>query len=663
MRSLSLNLSIPSSAPSAPYQVVDAGEKMQFDELGNAYLPISSHTPTRRFTYEKTILVQSVARSTPALPGSYSVPSQYGVFTLATNRTQSGDEGIRRLAQNVTAGAQTPFEKVALLAIYVNRNMRYESGMVGQEKDALWVKQNMYGVCTEYSTLFIALCRSIGIPARYATGYVYSDLYRSWMGHAWAEAYVGQWVPVDPTWFEVGALDAMHIEESKSAEFAGRNTVSATVSGPGVRLEWDTGAKTGAIAGNIKTLGVEYSAPFGAFELSAADLNLSSGGSTVAYLAMNGTDYRVVPLSLAGCTGGQIVSLDEGEKYMVLQPGRLSVVAWQINASGSLPPGYAYSCPLTLNSPYLAPRTITIGVNPGEKPLPGFTASISSGSVAPGKGNSVLLRLPYQREGEVFTAILPDGVYRTVAGGPAAEIPFISQAAGSVPVYVAGSRGGSALLGYSSGGNSSAVSIDSFTLPGVLVAGSPATAQAVLSAKSYPADVMVEFVFAGEPQHSAGILEGPSQFSFNFTPRSAGAASAQVSASSSGLAISSSRISSVLPPPSISVDSVETLYIDGVLYTRISFLCAGNFSSPVATVRGASYAADGPVVAALPLGKQELHIAWSDAAGNRHSRTEKITVSQPSLPSALAGGVRSAGGCPLALIFLSVAFVPFIFRR
>ena len=663
IRSLALNLSIPSSAPSAPYQVVDAGEPMQFDADGNAYLAISSQGTTRRFTYSKKISVQSVARSTPTLPRSYSVPSQYSSYLLATSRTQSDDDGMRKLAQQVTSGAQTPFEKVALLAIYVNKNMRYESAMVGQEKDALWVKQNMYGVCTEYSTLFIALARSIGIPARYATGYVYSDVFKSWMGHAWAEAYIGQWVPVDPTWFEVGALDAMHIEESKSAEFIERNTVSATVSSDGVRLEWDTGAKSGAFAGNIKTQGIEYSGRSDAFQFSAVDYNLSSGSSTIAYLAMNGTDYRVVPLSLAGCTGGKTIMLDEGEKYLILQPGKLSVVAWQLNASSSLQPGYIYSCPLTLNSPYLSHRTLTIGVNPAAQPLPDFTASLASDSVAPGKGNSVLLRLPWQRQGETFTVVLPDGVHSAKAGSAAAEIPFSSQAAGSVLAYVAGSRGGSAVLGYSSGGNASTVSIDSFALPDVLVAGSASSAQANLSAKSYPLDVMVEFIFAGEAQQAVGRLEGPSSFSFNFTPSSPGAASARVSASSSGSQSSSNRVASVLMRPALSVDKVESLYINGTLYTRITFLPAGDPASPTATVEGASYSAASPLVVRLPLGKQELRLAWSDAAGNSYSSVEKITVSQPSLSNALTSGVRSAGGCPLALIFLSVAIVPFIFKR
>lgn len=55
------------------------------------------------------------------------------------------------------------------------------------------------GDCTEFSDLFVALCRAKGIPARVIYGYTtsWSDTPK----HAWVEAYTKQygWVPFDPT--------------------------------------------------------------------------------------------------------------------------------------------------------------------------------------------------------------------------------------------------------------------------------------------------------------------------------------------------------------------------------------------------------------------------------------------------------------------------------
>ncbi|MFA6908200.1 MAG: transglutaminase-like domain-containing protein [Candidatus Micrarchaeia archaeon] len=642
--SLQMNLSVPSSAP---YQIVEAGEMMKFDSDGNGYLAISAANPPNPFTYSRRIGVQSVARATYSLPENYSVPPEYKKFSSATSRTQSGDEGMRRLAENITAGARTPFEKVALLAIYVNRNMRYQENMVGQEKDALWVKGNMYGVCTEYATLFTALARSIGIPVRYVSGYVYSDKFSSWMGHAWAEAYVGKWVPVDPTWFEVGALDAMHIEESKYAEFASRDSLSASVSRQGVALDWDTGEKNGAVVGNIETVKAAYEKPYSDFTFDSPAHTLAPGGTTIAYLSMKGADYRVISLSLAGCVGAKSVLLDESERYLILEPGKASVAVWQLNASSSLPKGYLYTCPITLNSPYLERRTLSVVIDPSLQAPSPFEASLRESTVAPGQENSVLLRVPRQLRGKGFVAVLPDGVYSAQAEGASAEIPFSSNAAGFVPVYVAGEGGGLSILNYSSGA-ASGISIGSFAVPSPLVAGKASSAQASISSTSYPADITLDFSLGGQSSQVVGRLAAPASFTFNFTPDAPGTYAARLSVSSPGSSAEENRLAVVEAAPMLAIDKVGTAYSNGTLYASVSFLSTGSPLAPAASVEGATYPASAPLVLALPVGRHTVALSWSDAAGNQYSSSEQITVSQPSPFSASS----PAQGCPLAAALL-----------
>ena len=655
IHSLQMNISVPSSTP---YQIVEAGELMKFDSNGNGYLSLSTSNPPNPFTYSKKITVQSVARTTPSLPDSYNVPSNYTQFISATSRTQSSNAGMRKLAENITSSAQTPFEKVALLAIYVNRNMKYDENMVGQEKDALWVKDNLYGVCTEYSTLFTALARSIGIPVRYISGYVYSDKFSSWMGHSWTEAYVGKWVPVDPTWFEVGSLDAMHIEESRHSEFIHRDAVSASVSRAGVELEWDTGEKTGATAGNIETVKATYGEPYSNFTLDSSASELAPGGATIAYLSMKGSDYRVIPLSLLGCSGAESILLDESERYLILEPGKTSALAWQLNASSSLPNNYIYTCPLTLNSPYLERRTLSIRVDPTQQSPSSFEASLHDNSVLPGQENSVLLRLPRQLRGKEFTAVLPDGVFSIVASGTTAEIPFTSDETGRVAVYVAGAGGGAYVLHYDSGAPSG-ISLDSFSLPDLLVSGKIAYAQANISAPSYPAEIELDFIFGDQSQQIIGKLTAPTSYAFNFTPSSPGTVGARLVARSGSDQNEENHVSVVLAAPTLSVDKIETSYSNGTLYAKISFVSSGTAVSPAATVAGSTYSASSPITLALPLGTHTLSLSWSDEAGNKYFASEEITISQPDI---LSAAVAPAQGCPLALIFLSVAFIPFAFK-
>jgi len=649
INSLHMNVSVPSSTS---YQIVEAGEVMTFDSIGNGYLAISSSNPSNPFTYSKRITVQSVARTTPSLPESYSVPSDYQQYISATDRTQSNDAGMRRLAENITASAETHFEKVALLAIYVNRNMKYQENMVGQEKDALWVKQNMYGVCTEYSTLFSALARSIGIPVRYISGYVYGEKFSNWMGHSWTEAYVGKWVPVDPTWFEVGALDAMHIEESRSAEFIHPDAISASVSRSGVELEWDTGEKSGANAGNIETINVTYNKPSSDFILDSAARDLAPGDTTIAYLAINGTDYRGIPVSLVGCVGSASVLLDESERYLILEPGKTSTLVWQLNASSSLPSNYIYSCPLTLNSPYLEHRTLTIWVNPAQQASPTFDASLHESEAPPGQENSVLLRIPRSLRGKKFTAVLPDGVYSAKPETATAEIPFSTQSVGNVPVYVAGESGGMAQLRYSSGA-ASGIDIAAFSLPALLVAGKPALAQANISASSYPAEITLDFSFGSQSEQIVGKLTAPTLFTFNFTPDTPGAYTARLNASSKDSSFEENQISTVAAAPMMAIDKVETMYSNGTLYTTVSFLQTGSPLSPQVSVAGSAYNASTSLVLALPFGEHPLSLSWSDESGNNYSSSEQITVSQPSMLSA----ATSPKGCPLATALLFTVLI------
>jgi hypothetical protein len=74
--------------------------------------------------------------------------------------------------------------------------------------NALQVLQTRRGDCNEHTQLYVALARAIGLPARITTGlaYVRGKFYY----HAWPEVWLGEWVPVDPTFGQFPA-DAAHL--------------------------------------------------------------------------------------------------------------------------------------------------------------------------------------------------------------------------------------------------------------------------------------------------------------------------------------------------------------------------------------------------------------------------------------------------------------------
>jgi transglutaminase-like putative cysteine protease len=66
---------------------------------------------------------------------------------------------------------------------------------------AVWALQKKVGDCTEFSDLFVTLCRANNIPARTCEGYLIGKAARDdTLKHDWAEVYMGKygWVSFDP---------------------------------------------------------------------------------------------------------------------------------------------------------------------------------------------------------------------------------------------------------------------------------------------------------------------------------------------------------------------------------------------------------------------------------------------------------------------------------
>ncbi len=361
--SLSMNLSVPSNLP---YQKVQSAQEPRKDANGNSYFLITAKGPNDFFSYSRQIAVQVLARETASLPENYSTPAEYSKYLPPTARTQSADPEIKKYAAAATEGAKTPFEKVARLAMFTNSLITYDESVVGQKKDARWVLDNRRGVCVEYATLFVALARASGIPARYVAGYAYSEKFNGWLGHAWAEAYVGEWVPVDPTWFEAGSLDALHIESGKYPEYANEQNLAATVSSQYSKLKWLTSNSGGAAANNIATVQIQSDSPNGNYSLSISEPEIKPAGTSAISLSLAGNDYRVIPVTLSTCTGVSSVTVANPGQYAILSPGKTSTISWNITAPSpsALDSRYTYDCPLTVNSPYLAVKAISVKINP-----------------------------------------------------------------------------------------------------------------------------------------------------------------------------------------------------------------------------------------------------------------------------------------------------------
>jgi hypothetical protein len=115
-------------------------------------------------------------------------------------------------AKSAVGGLNGARERAERLTRHVNALL--EKKPTVSLPSALEVLRTRVGDCNEHTALYVALARSLGIPARVAVGLTY--VHGAFYYHAWPEVYLasgadrGMWLPVDPTLNEFPA-DGTHL--------------------------------------------------------------------------------------------------------------------------------------------------------------------------------------------------------------------------------------------------------------------------------------------------------------------------------------------------------------------------------------------------------------------------------------------------------------------
>ncbi len=141
--------------------------------------------------------------------GRHLNPNDY----LALTFQNEGEENkIKEIATELTAGAESDYEKLKRINDYLAKNLYYDwdcyLGGCGQvERETVEIINSKKAVCAGYADIAQKLMRASGIPSRLVNGHViwyyqdWDDVDHSKINHVWNEAYVdGRWVTVDVTW-------------------------------------------------------------------------------------------------------------------------------------------------------------------------------------------------------------------------------------------------------------------------------------------------------------------------------------------------------------------------------------------------------------------------------------------------------------------------------
>lgn len=111
---------------------------------------------------------------------------------------------IARVGQRI-AKEHDPFEAVTAVAQWVRSELDYVSGTTGVHSSGLDALREGKGVCQDFAHLSLIMLRSMGIPARYVSGYLHPSREAvvgdtiDGQSHAWIQAWTGGWWHYDPT--------------------------------------------------------------------------------------------------------------------------------------------------------------------------------------------------------------------------------------------------------------------------------------------------------------------------------------------------------------------------------------------------------------------------------------------------------------------------------
>jgi transglutaminase-like putative cysteine protease len=171
-------------------------EKVQDRDYGNDICLLHARPADSGKTIEFRYRV--VRREKAAYPASNAEAARY----LRPEKLVPINETFRTLAQKAAAGKTDDLERAKALYDHVIGRMRYDKSGTGWGRgDALYACDARTGNCTDFHAYFIALTRSIGIPARFAIGAtIPADKNEGTIDgyHCWAEFLAdGRWVPVD----------------------------------------------------------------------------------------------------------------------------------------------------------------------------------------------------------------------------------------------------------------------------------------------------------------------------------------------------------------------------------------------------------------------------------------------------------------------------------
>ena len=138
-------------------------------------------------------------RDTHGVVGLAPAELPLGLYLRETSYTVCS-EPIRAYAARFRSKANRDrIEALHEIMLAIADDVEYSKGETHVHTTGAEALEQGSGVCQDHAHIFCAVCRSLGIPARYVSGYLSHEAHAS--SHAWADTYVEDlgWVSFDPS--------------------------------------------------------------------------------------------------------------------------------------------------------------------------------------------------------------------------------------------------------------------------------------------------------------------------------------------------------------------------------------------------------------------------------------------------------------------------------
>ncbi|RME54542.1 transglutaminase domain-containing protein [Candidatus Woesearchaeota archaeon] len=266
------------------------------------------------------------------------VPKDVVQYTKPSEFIDINDD-IKNKASEIADGETDYYKVIFKIANWVQENVNYNLSTLTAEavQKSSWVMENREGVCDEITSLYISMLRSLGIPARFVGGQVYSNIDHNFGNHGWAEVYFPSfgWVPVDVTFGQVGWVDPSHVKfkdaidaNEPSVTFFWKAMDVEFLPNP-VNINTVVEKKTGSVKKEVS------------MKVESLEDNLGEGSYVPIMVDIVNPNNYYVPLKVRLTTAPQVVG--KSYKNVLLRPLEEKNVFFIVKLKDNLKPNYVYT--------------------------------------------------------------------------------------------------------------------------------------------------------------------------------------------------------------------------------------------------------------------------------------------------------------------------------